>query len=83
MRCANMMEETRRGVASSRSVDTKRKCLGRVDTSQRPFGRVNECWLDSREGKRDSTSGEFRHESSTRIESLVVAKSLKRVYTIG
>jgi hypothetical protein len=78
-----MMEVTNRGVASQRSVENRRKHLARGDTRQMPFGRVNECLLDSSEGKRDSKSGEFRQESSTITESIVVAKCYKRLGTIG
>jgi hypothetical protein len=78
-----MMEVTNRGVASQRSVETKRKHLARGETRQMPLGRVNECLLDSSAGNRDSKSGEFRQESSTSTESIVVVKCYKRLGTIG
>lgn len=79
-----MSEDTSLGVASTRSVETKRSwCLGRGDRRQMPLGRVKGFLLDSKLGKIDSTSGEFRQESSTSTEFLLVARCLKRVGTIG
>jgi hypothetical protein len=79
-----MSEDTSLGVASARSLETKRRwCLGRGDRRQMPLGRVKGCWVDSKVGKIDSTSGEFRQESSTSTEFLLVTRCLKRVSTIG
>jgi hypothetical protein len=79
-----MREETSLGVASARSAETKSSwCVGRGVRRQRPFGRVKGCWVDSKVGKSDSTSGEFRQESSTSTEFLLVARCLKRLSTIG
>jgi hypothetical protein len=85
LRCASIIDDTSRGVASLRSADTNNRFLGRGDTRQIPFGRVNECLFDSSEGNIDSTRGEFRHESSTSNESefLVVSRYLKRLGTRG